>query len=489
MKFFVSLFFFSMLSSLYLVNESVADITWEGRYRANLNYLTNVDLGDGGDKDYILHHLILTPKIILADGFELVSTVDIFNDGGHAVPGSQAGQSFGGQSTNASSVYGADGSVALTDNQIAKVRDANVRELYLVYKHSGGRLKLGRVPLNFGLGINLNDGNGLFDHYFDNRDMISYEVYMGNIKIQPYLARITDGFNTSTDEAANEFGFIVDWERPESNVRLGVMALNRHVPGDLNSGDQDLATSGAANYQKYGLFVERVANKDSNMRYALELGLNSGKLGLNSSGEEINYDGYGLAFEMDYLTPWKGLKVGLKSGYASGADASRDDSFSGFAFDRNYNVGMILFNHPLGNKDLDLFSTTAFGRQGANAGAGFETNRTIDSESISNTLYLSPYVSYDFSPKWNFTTSVLWAQLENSSVNSPFFALPTTNLDVSRDLGFELDVSITFKPFELLTWETQIGAFFPGSAFEGGSESFDTKTVFGGVSRLSLSFN
>jgi hypothetical protein len=481
--------FLSLSVAMFFAPLAKADLTWEGRYRTNLNYLTNVDLGEGGDKDYILHHLILSPKIILADGFELISTVDIFNDGGHAVPGSQAGQSFGGQSTNTRSVYGSDASVALTDSQLGSIRDANIREFYLVYKHAGGRFKIGRSALHFGLGINLNSGQGLFDHYFDNRDLISYELFMGGLKFQPYLARLTDGFNTQSDDAANEFGLIVDWEKKESNLRLGLMVLNRHVQGSLNNGAQDLATNGAAGYQRYGVFAERANSKDSNMRYAVEIGVNSGKLGQNSVGEVIAYDGLGLAFEMDYFTPVQGLKVGLKTGYASGADGSSNNDFSGFAFDRNYDVGMILFNHPLGNRDLDLFSTTAFGRQGANAGAGFETNRTIDSEAVSNTIYVAPYVSYDLNPKWNITTSVLWAQLDSTSVNSPFFSLPNSGLEVSRDLGLELDFSLLFKPFENLSWETKVGAFFPGKAFEGGSQDYDTKSVFGGVSRLSLSFN
>ena len=481
--------FLSLSVAIFFAPLAKADLTWEGRYRTNLNYLTNVDLGERGDKDYILHHLILSPKIILADGFELISTVDIFNDGGHAVPGSQAGQSFGGQSSNTRSVYGSDASVALTDSQLGSVRDANIREFYLVYKHAGGRFKIGRSALHFGLGINLNSGQGLFDHYFDNRDLISYELYMGGLKFQPYFSRLTDGFNTQSDDAANELGLIVDWEKKESNLRLGLMVLNRHVQGSLNNGAQDLATNGAAAYQRYGVFAERANSKDSDMRYAVEIGVNSGKLGLNSDGDEIAYDGLGIAFEMDYFTPVQGLKVGLKTGYASGADGSNNDDFSGFAFDRNYDVGMILFNHPLGNRDLDLFSTTAFGRQGANAGAGFETNRTIDSEAVSNTIYVAPYVSYDFNPKWNFTTSILWAQLDSTSVNSPFFSLPNSGLEVSRDLGFELDFSLLFKPFENLSWETKLGAFFPGKAFEGGSQNYDIKSVFGGVSRLSLSFN
>ncbi len=483
---FVFAVFLSLSALNSFLNVAQADISWQGRYRASYNYITDPSLsGDGSDKNYFLHHLVLTPKIILADGFELISTLDILNNGDYAVVGSQAGQSLGsGGSKPANTFYGSDGSPALADNQIGNVRDANIREFYLVYKHAGGRFKLGRAPLHFGLGINLNNGQGAFDHYFDNRDMVSYEVLFGGMKFQPYIARITDGFNSSGN-AANELGLIADWDKKDSGLKLGLLGLIRHVPGSLNN--NQVSTSGAADFQRYGVYVERVNTKDSDFRYALELGLNSGKLGLNSTGKEIKYSGLGLAFEMDYFTPVRGLKMGLKSGYAAGADASKDDNFSAFAFDRNYDVGMLLFNHPMGNKNLDLFSSTAFGRQGANFGSGYQPNQSIDSETVANSIYVAPYISYDVDAKWNITSSLLWAQLENTNVNSPFFST-TSNLIVDRDLGFEVDFALTYKPFKLLTWETRLGGFFPGKAFEGGSQNFDTKNVIGGVSRISLSF-
>ena len=47
----------------------------------------------------------------------------------------------------------------------------------------------------------IHDGQGLFDHYFDNRDMVTYEAFFAGIKFQPYLARITvlsEKFNKNT---------------------------------------------------------------------------------------------------------------------------------------------------------------------------------------------------------------------------------------------------------------------------------------------------
>ena len=271
------------------------------------------------------------------------------------------------------------------------------------------------------------------------------------------------------------------------------MGLSRHVSGSLN--DDYLASQGATHFERYGIFLERHRPHKSNYRYALELGFNSGDLGANESGTEIDYKGFGLAAEFDYTPKVRGLSLGIKAGYASGADASQADEFSTFAFDRNYNVGMILFNHPIGHKDLDVFSTTVFGRRGARSGSEFKTHQTIDSESIANAVYAAPYVRYALDSHWSLYSSILWAQLNQGNANTSLFSTSgspgtgvNSRLKVDLDLGVEWDFAVCYKPFKNMTWETLIGVLFPGKAFQGGSRNYKMDIVLGGVSRLSVSF-
>lgn len=476
----------------FLSFSSYADVTWKGHYRAEMTHLNGVSLGSESiNKNYLLHHLMLAPKVVLIDGFQIMSVLDILNDGSYSVPGSQAGQALGSQwSKSKPQPYGADGSVILSDNQIYEVRDLNIRNFYLLHRHPKGRLILGRAPIHFGLGISLNAGKGPFDHYFDNRDMVSYQAFMGGFTIQPYVARVTGGFESSGN-AANEWGILIEWEREDTGLTLGLMGLSRHIPGSLN--DDRLASQGAAHFERYGFFLERGLLQSKNYRYALELGFNSGDLGANESGTDIDYKGFGFAAEFDYISPIKGLSLGFKTGYASGVKASQERHLSAFAFDRNYNVGMILFNHPIGHKDLDVLSTTTFGRQGAHSGSNFKTHQTIDSESLSNAVYAAPYAIYALNSQWSLYTSILWAQLNqgnaNASLSSTGLGAGTpSRLKVDVDLGIEWDVSISYKPFENFIWETLVGVFFPGKAFHGGPQNYETDTVFGGVSRVSVSF-
>lgn len=468
--------------------QAFADVTWKGLYRVEGNYFNSVGMANDTSKEYFLHHLRLTPKIVLLDGFELFGTLDVFNHGEFAVAGSQAGQTFGGGFTPSNNAfYGSDGSAAMTDNQIYKVRDANLAELYLKFMHTGGELTVGRAPLHFGLGMNLNSGAGDFDHWFDNRDMIAYKVFIGGaISVQPYVARITDGFSTSGD-AATEYGALLRFNKEDVGLDMGAMYISRYTAEGANVGQ--MATSGSAKTNRYGVYLKR-NNPKQNFHYGVEFGINDGNLGLNGSGEEISYNGFGLVAEVDYKTPVTGLDLGIKFGYAKGQDGSEDDAFSSFAFDRNYDVGMILFNHPVGNPDLDLFGTTPYGKQGPYFGSGnFATQNSIDSESISNTIFAAPYISYTFSPQWSIKSQWLWAQLDSDIVNSVLYATTNPGLEVEKDLGFEWDFSLTYKPFEKVHWQTTLGAFFPGKAFEGGSQGYNTDTIWGGMSRVSIRFD
>lgn len=472
-----------VLILLLTVQTAWADVTWKGLYRVEGNYFKNLGFTNGTGKEYGLHHLVLSPKIVLLDGFEIYGTVDVFNQGDFSSAGSQAGQSFGaGFAHPTGAFYGADGSPALTDHTINKVRDLNIRELYLKFSHTNGELIVGRAPLHFGLGMNLNAGQGDFDHWFDNRDMIAYKVYMGSLSFQPYLARITDGFNTDGD-ASSEYGVTLKFSKPENGLEMGALYMARHTPGSINQGQ--LAASGAAATQRYGAYIER-QSPGSSVRYALELGLNSGDLGYSSTGKEIGYDGFGFVAEVDYDTPLRGLSIGLQTGFAGGQDGSKDNGYSSFTFDRNYDLALILFNHPVGHPDLDLFGTTPYGKQGAYYGSNYQVQNSIDSESVSNALFAAPYISYQAGTAWTLKSKWIWAQLDKSIVNSVLYSTVNPGLEVDKALGFEWDISLTYKPFEKITWDTTVGILFAGDAFKGGSNNYATKTIYGAVSRVSI---
>ena len=88
--------------------------------------------------------------------------------------------------------------------------------------------------------------------------------------------------------------------------------------------------------------------EQQNFNYGFEFSYLSGDSGLKLAGDTVEVQGFGFAAELDYAMPAKSMDLGLKFGYASGDDKSTDEKIEGYIFNRNYDVGMLLMNHPLG---------------------------------------------------------------------------------------------------------------------------------------------
>src|SRR4051794_26921776 len=83
---------FAILTFVTIAQAS--DINWAGSYRFEGVLLDNPKLdASGTNKNYMLHHLVLKPKIVAADGVTIYSRFDLFNNA--AYPDSQLGQFFG----------------------------------------------------------------------------------------------------------------------------------------------------------------------------------------------------------------------------------------------------------------------------------------------------------------------------------------------------------------------------------------------------------
>jgi hypothetical protein len=88
----------SLLASLALTSTAAfaGDISWDGTYRVEADKIWNsqMDHQYGKDKSYILHHFILQPKFVAADGLNIYGRFDILNDA-RLGSGNVAGQAFG----------------------------------------------------------------------------------------------------------------------------------------------------------------------------------------------------------------------------------------------------------------------------------------------------------------------------------------------------------------------------------------------------------
>lgn len=456
------------------------DLEWSGVYRIEGNIINKPELDDNGSKkEYGNHHLILRPKIVAADGLTIRAQFDIFNSPtGSTMGPNQLGQFFGESGVNGTGGASTNNQDSNSMAQNLQAEQLLVSELYLTLNQEFGALIVGRAPVHFGLGMTHNSGRGEFDHWYDTRDVLGYKIVMGNLYFLPMLAKTSEGSVNNSDDVT-EYLFQLQYENPETDMEMGVMYWTRKA----KQGGNDSPVNGSGGlYGGTGAVkgegveyktVSVYALKESDtLRFGLEAAFQDGKVGVRTSaGEDVTISATGIAGEFQYRPVDSNWKWGLNFGYATGDDPSTNATFEGYIFDRNYDVAMLLFNHPLGQEDF--FRTSV---DGSGAGGALDS---ADTESISNVLYFSPNFVYRWSDKYFLNTSLTTGWLNTESV---------ANVGMAKDIGYELDFALSFEPKKGVRWVNQLGMLMPGSAFEGGTNNYDTAFTYGFVSKAAISF-
>jgi hypothetical protein len=425
------------------------------------------------------------PKIVAADGVNIIAKLDLLPN--EAYPDAHTGQPFGrspNQAVAGSSSTRDDSAVGSDRHGSTNIQ---VSQLYMNLVQEYGEFVVGRAPLEFGLGISHSAGNGAFDHWYSTRDMLAYKVVIGNFYLMPILGRVSD-LSVAQGGDVQDVIWNAEYNNPETESAIGLMHQTR-TSGDLANdaaagsyGGQSV-TAGRKT-QHVNLFFSRGFES---VKYRVEAGFESGSTGVSrtvgSGTEQVNLNGYGIAFEAEVPRKEGPLSYLFRAGVASGDNPSTTND-EGFYFHRNYDVAFLLFNHPMGRYDLmrsqaqrspdRLTCTTA-------PCAPYSTDEALDDEAISNALFIAPRITYRLSDKWDWNNTLTWAQLQTN---------PLSDLadDVSRDLGIEWDTALVYRPTEKFSWVNELGLLSPGAAWAGGSNNFAKGFTYGISSKLAVSF-
>lgn len=464
-----------------------ADLKWEGYYRVEGVFLKNqtFDKSNSGlENSYFLHHFVLKPEIVPADRLKIRGRFDIFNN---ALGNNQAGQPLGGYSSSTSQTTP---SAVTTHTQREETIVAN--ELYLSWVGEFSALMVGRMPFHFGLGMVYNAGNGPYDHALSNKDMVAYKFDFNRLKVLTGYGKVRESALTGEDDI-NDYLVQVDFEDIESDLYMGFLFDNRVAPTDSNTPSRgndfdptDFAPTAALydgfNAYNMNFFVKK---KTENWRLGAELGFVNGYTGVkvNNGGnlERVELSGFGVAAEVNYKTGvWD---FGLRAGLASGDDPDTT-RFEGFFFSPNYDVGIMMFNHVMGAPGYDPLRSTLAGSRVAQNSTSTNVNELsgLDTEVISNALYISPNVKYAVSDDYDIIGNIVYGQLHKPPV-------PSSSGSVGTSLGFETDFGLVFHPTDKFIWTNQIGLLFPGNAWAGTSaQNFKTDFAYGFVSKAAITF-
>ncbi len=460
----------SLLISVVAVSAHAISIDWGGTYRFEWTQVERPSLTSPyGMKAYGLNYLSLSPKIIAADGVNIVSRFDVLGNQDAFYRDGQFGQLFGqGWATGAagqSNVY----------SQQQRATGLTVSQLYLNINQEYGALVAGRAPIEFGLGMTHNAGTGAFDHWADTEDLMGYKFIVDNFFFMPIFGRVYD--NISQGNQIQDVIFHLQYESKDSGSLIGIM----HQTRKASPGANDAPLAGVGNTNGVGQYDVQTVNfilgrEWESFGFKMEAGFNSGSIGQRTStNEEVKANGYGIATEMYF--PRKESKLGwsLKLGMATGDDPTSAGAYEGFQFDRNYDVAMLLFNHRLGQKD---FLTT-----NAIKDTTKDFSNSLDDEAVSNVVYVAPKLSYIWSDRLDLNNTLVYAQLLTNPV--------VGNSNFEKDLGLEWDIEFVYKPMDRIQWVNQLGVLLPGKAFKNGDGTggnLENATNVGFASKVAISF-
>ncbi len=450
------------------------NIDWTGLYRFEWFELDKPTISNPkGRKAYGLNYLSLKSKVIASDGVTIVGRFNILTSEDSAYANSQLGQMWGSSSPmNSRSVHENSAYSSSMGGGLIKTS-----ELYLNVERENNGIVLGRAPFEFGLGMNFHAGRGEFDHWSTTRDLVAYKIISGNISIMPMIAKVYQKSpaqgNTVTEEVLR-----IDYNNKDSkSVLAGQLVRRKAVKEALTGSTGGLLpvlphatqANNSMSVQDVNIYFERGWG---NFTFKLEAGFLSGDTGLSSAANEsILFSAYGLATEFQFPNLSSNMYLNVKTGLASGDDRSTKD-FEGYAFNKNYDVAMLLFNHRLGKADL-------FGTDYLKETSTHDVHNSFDDESVSNTFYLSPSLGYRWSEKIDLVNTLTYAQVLINSTNV---------VDIKKELGLEWDIELVYKPTPNIKWVNQLGLLSPGSAFEANNADFERGLNYGIGSRAAISF-
>jgi hypothetical protein len=166
------------------------------------------------------------------------------------------------------------------------------------------------------------------------------------------------------------------------------------------------------------------------------------------------------------------------------------DNYKAFYFNPNYHIAMIMFNYQLANF----------------AGPQTQNNPTLNPSNLKspydNPIVDAQYVSLatQIKPweKWTFRPTFAYAVAPKTAANGQnFFNYWTRTVETNNsgknqgsNLGWELDLGITFQWDEYFTFSFDNGVFFPGSfyAFSNTPQDNATSPVFASSVRIGVNF-
>ncbi|MCM2323369.1 MAG: hypothetical protein NDJ90_08920 [Oligoflexia bacterium] len=364
-----------------------------------------------------------------------------------------------------------------------------------------GTIQVGRMPLDWGLGLVWNGGDKLWSRYVSTGDGVrlvskfgaftfapAYILYSGGNSIGGACAIGGPGCTPFPGGKASvaDYSLSLKYESLEDDFDGGFNFVKRLA--GLHQDVYNLGIQGtgvATNFNTWDIYARK---RLGNFTVGGEVPITSGSVA------GADYSTIALAGELEWNIA-ESWQAQLRAGHAPGqpnSPSATPDRLKAFFFNPNYRLGNIMFNYQLANFGGYTGTNTL-----NNPGASPAALRSPFDNPVVNATYVTLGGGYK-TQKWSFNTGLVYAHAPQAARAGEFYLntwkrkMELAVADQGKNLGMEWDSGVGFQWDDYLVFRLDVGLFFPGSfyAFANAPTVPENKTdtVFSTAARVGISF-
>jgi len=415
------------------LSAQAAEVMFDGHYRARARVFDTLSLdrtlsASEGMSSSIEHRVWLRPTLALND--QVTTFIDL-----RALNGGVWGQETGTHSSYlASAPLFSDSLTAPLPSEEAGNTDITAWRAWAQVQAGNSRFQFGRMHLHWASGIWRNDGTTtqeMMANHGDSADRIAWELLVE----EEFLVGLAMDVKSQTflNEKDEEIGYSGQLVFRNETTEAGFVSEYRHTASDSPN-------------ERFNLFTIDVTagSEMGNLDVRIEAVGQFGGGALPEIGDGVSVTSFGALLELGLIAdPWQ---VGLDFGMATGDEDPNDLRFKTFTFDRDYSVGLFLFEQPMPMLGATVASEVNGGRDDGYVATG---------DALANAVFLKPQMARQLGKGWTVDASALFAWAAK---------LPESMGD-QRSYGIEFGTGMTYTGIDHLEFNARVSALNPGTHF------------------------
>ena len=426
------------LLALNLGGAHAAEVVWDGHYRTSGFYFDSLSLISEADSAFsegsagwLDHRLRLQPGFLMSDKVAIYTQVDLLPYVRYGEDPVDVVDPISG--TTSPYVYSDAVGAPLTEEGGVTSQNLRVTRAWGEVQTRYGQLRFGRMPVEWGTGMVFNAGNDVEDDFGDTSDRIQFTGKVKKVYVMGAFENRYEGLLAEPDD-----------------YRALVTAVyykgERSGAGTYHTLRRRSLTDDAGAESTYYNWIGDVwaGTNLGPLKADLELAGSIGNGDLEDGINDLKSSSFGGVLAADYA-PGRlaGVNVLLTAGFATG-DAIDDGEQHTFAFDPDYDLGIMLFEESMPSFEPEVTN---------DANQGRTTEAARSGNTVSNALFLKVGGGYQFLPSLRGEVTALMATQAK--------ATDTTG----KGYGTELDATVKWAPYAHFDLKATGALFLPGKYF------------------------